>query len=88
MSTIRDSGRPLDSLGITVEGVNGKAATGPQGWPDSSAFHDKDTIWPAMMARIGRRTGLWPHLEFLVTQQGRAAAPLLSGTCRLLTKPP
>jgi predicted RNA binding protein YcfA (HicA-like mRNA interferase family) len=31
------------------------------GWPDFVfAFHDRDEIGPAMMARIARRTGLKP----------------------------
>ncbi len=32
------------------------------GWPDYTfAFHDDDEIGPAMMARIGKKTGLKPE---------------------------
>jgi len=52
----------LKRIGWSIKRQSGSYRTlEREGWPDYVfAFHDKITIGPKMMARIGKKTGLYP----------------------------
>jgi predicted RNA binding protein YcfA (HicA-like mRNA interferase family) len=53
----------LEHLGWSTKRQSGSHKTlSRQGWPDFVfAFHDRDEIWPRMLARIAKHTGLKPE---------------------------
>jgi len=53
----------LERLGWTVSRQSGSHRTMVKpGWaPVTFAFHDRDEVGPAMLAKIGKKTGLRPE---------------------------
>ncbi len=53
----------LQRVGWAIKRQSGSHRTmSRDGWPDFVfAFHDDDEIWPRMLARIAKRTGLRPE---------------------------